>query len=55
MRSRLKWEPQKVKEFTDWHERRMKELQYPEAVVNELRRSRNRWIPAAKENHEAKR
>ncbi|BAH72943.1 hypothetical protein [Ralstonia phage phiRSL1] len=42
------WTEDQVAQFKEWHERRMAELQYPPALVAELRRTRDRWIPAAK-------
>lgn len=35
---------QEKKAFTDWHEQRLVECQYPEAIVQELRTARIKWL-----------
>lgn len=33
-----------VQAFREWHEGRLKELAYPEAICDELRDAREKWI-----------
>lgn len=42
---RTPWTREQVDGFIDWHEKRLKELNYPPEVVKELRRARERWLP----------
>jgi intergrase/recombinase len=48
-RKRERWSVDQIKDFRKWHEERLKELNYPEEVVKELRRAREKWMPAAKD------
>lgn len=34
--------------FREWHEGRLKELNYPPAMVEKLRADRERWFPKPK-------
>lgn len=46
-------DPQTWKEvLREWHEARMRELQYPPAVQAELRCARERWLAAQRAEHE---
>lgn len=47
--ARATWSAEKIKEFRDWHDRRLAELNYPPALVKELTDARERWLPAATE------
>ena len=43
---RRTWPAEKIKDFCDWHDKRMAELGYPPEIVEELTRARKRWLPA---------
>lgn len=45
-KQRTRWTQEQIDHFREWHEARMKELNYPEDVVKELRRAREKWLPA---------
>jgi hypothetical protein len=49
-RKRTEWTEQQVKDFVDWHDKRMKELGYPPEVVREFKRARERWLPVPKKD-----
>jgi hypothetical protein len=40
------WSAEKIKDFRDWHDTRLKELGYPPEIVKELTDARERWLPA---------
>lgn len=39
---------EQIKDFENWHNKRMMELNYPPEIVRELTRSRNDWIARVK-------
>ncbi|UIY58119.1 hypothetical protein [Burkholderia cepacia] len=43
---RTKWTAEQLLEFRAWHNHRLAELQYPQAIAEELVRARERWLPA---------
>lgn len=51
---RTLWTPEQRQEFREWHERRIRELGYPRAVLDELSSARESWIatvPTTKETN----
>lgn len=44
-----RWTKEEVAEFIEWHEKRINELNYPDAIKNELRRNRDKWLPVPKD------
>jgi hypothetical protein len=46
MAARRKWTAEQLRVFREWHDKRMKELNYPDEIVKELTRARERWLPA---------
>lgn len=44
MKKRTAWPQEQKDDMTEWHEKRMAELQYPPAIVEELRNARIRWL-----------
>lgn len=47
---RTGWSPEMIDDFITWHEKRMAELAYGEKIIAELRRDREKFLPAAKES-----
>lgn len=43
---RTTWSAQQLKDFRDWHDRRLAELNYPPEIVQQLTDARERWLPA---------
>lgn len=41
---RTRWTAEKISDFTEWHERRMKENGYGTDVLRALRRDRSRFL-----------
>lgn len=41
---RTRWTTEKISDFTEWHERRMKENGYGADVLRALRRDRSRFL-----------
>lgn len=44
--SKTPWTKSEVDDFVMWHEGRMAELQYPATICSELRRARDKFLPA---------
>jgi hypothetical protein len=38
-----------VEAFREWHEKRLKELNYPTEMTEKLQRDRERWLPKPKQ------
>lgn len=43
---RATWSAEKLRDFREWHDRRMAELNYPPEIVQQLTDARERWLPA---------
>lgn len=41
---RTPWTDKEKQEYIDWHEKRMKDLAYPEEVIAELRKARKKFL-----------
>jgi hypothetical protein len=39
------WSQEKIEDFRKWHDQRLRELQYPDSIIQELTRARERWLP----------
>lgn len=42
---RTKWTKDQIDDFRQWHEKRLVECEYPEAVSRQLRNDREKWLP----------
>lgn len=38
------WSPEKVEDFREWHEGRLREMAYPPNICEELRTAREAWL-----------